>query len=279
MIGEEILSVDDLTVHFSAGVTVTDRLFGKKPRVNRAVDGVDLVLKKGEVLGLVGESGSGKSTLARCIVGIYPPTSGVIRYGGEQLDTNRTRAQRTAIQMVFQDPYSSLNPLMSVEQTLSEILKYHKLVPRNKVHERCRELMYLVGLPERALEQRPRQFSGGQRQRIGIARTLALEPSVLIADEPTSALDVSIQANIINLLTDLQGTLGLSMIFVSHNMGVVRQISDRIAVMYRGCIVETNETQSLFDEPAHAYTKLLLAAVPRLITSKTGSAGEESIQR
>jgi oligopeptide/dipeptide ABC transporter ATP-binding protein len=265
MAGNEILSVEGLTQHFTAPVSATDRLFGKKPTVTRAVDGVDLVLHKGETLGLVGESGCGKSTLARCVIGLYRPTAGVIRYDGEVVPANPTRAQRLAMQMVFQDPYSSLNPRMTVEQTLSELLRFHKLVPRNKVDERNRELMRLVGLPERALTQRPRQFSGGQRQRIGIARALALEPKVLIADEPVSALDVSVQANIINLLTDLKETLDLSVIFVSHNMAVVRQISDRTAVMYRGRIVETGATDTLFDDPAHPYTKLLIGSVPRLI--------------
>ncbi|MFC7643299.1 ABC transporter ATP-binding protein [Streptosporangium lutulentum] len=240
---------------------------------------------QGETLGLVGESGCGKSTLARSLVGLYSPTAGTIRYDGELVQAKRTRAQRLAIQMVFQDPFSSLNPRMTVEQTLSELLKFHKLVPRNKVDERNRELMHLVGLPERALKQRPRQFSGGQRQRVGIARALALEPTVLIADEPVSALDVSVQANIINLLTDLQETLHLSVIFVSHNMAVVRQISDRTAVMYRGRIVETGETETLFDDPVHPYTKLLIGSVPRLagagdaVTDVAAAAAESGAEK
>jgi oligopeptide/dipeptide ABC transporter ATP-binding protein len=173
--------------------------------------------------------------------------------------------------MVFQDPFSSLNPRMTVEQMLSELLRYHRLVPRAKVAERNRELMDLVGLPASALRQRPRQFSGGQRQRIGIARALAVRPSVLIADEPVSALDVSVQATIINLLIDLRDTLDLSVIFVSHNMAVVRQISDRTAVMYLGRIVETGATDDLFDKPVHPYTKLLLRSVPRIGTDPVSS--------
>jgi oligopeptide/dipeptide ABC transporter ATP-binding protein len=284
-VGTRVLTVEGLARHFTSPVSVTDRLFGKKPTVTRAVDGVNLVLHKGETLGLVGESGCGKSTLARCLVGLYPLTAGTISYDGQVLSARRTREQQRAMQMVFQDPYSSLNPRMTVEQTLSELLRFHSLVPRNKVRERCRELMHLVGLPERALGQRPRQFSGGQRQRVGIARALAVEPKVLIADEPVSALDVSVQANIINLLSDLQATLDLSVIFVSHNMAVVRQISDRTAVMYRGRIVETGRTETLFDDPVHPYTKLLLGSVPRLLGTAGPSAetaapeGEESTRR
>jgi ABC-type glutathione transport system ATPase component len=232
------------------------------------------VLYRGETVGLVGESGCGKSTLARCIVGLYRPNAGVVRYDGEPLKGQRTRVQRRMLQMVFQDPYSSLNPRMTVRQTLTELLKFHELVPKRKIGDRNRELMDLVGLPERALDQTPRQFSGGQRQRIGIARALALEPKVLIADEPVSALDVSVQANIINLLSDLKESLGLSMIFVSHNMAVVRQVSDRTAVMYQGRIVETGDTDGVFDDPVDPYTKLLIGSVPRLVTPEVpGGAG------
>ncbi|HEX5117998.1 MAG TPA: oligopeptide/dipeptide ABC transporter ATP-binding protein [Pseudonocardiaceae bacterium] len=261
---DQILAVAGLSKHFTSRVSITDRLFGTKPVVNRAVDGVNLVLRKGETLGLVGESGCGKSTLARTIVGLYRPDAGTVRYEGAVLPNRRSGAQHRAVQMVFQDPYSSLNPRMTVGQTLGELLRFHQLVPRNKVVDRCRELMNLVGLPDSALAQRPRQFSGGQRQRIGIARALAVEPTVLIADEPVSALDVSVQATIINLLTDLKRTLDLSVIFVSHNMAVVRQICDRTSVMYLGRIVETGVTDAVFDSPVHPYTQLLLKSVPRL---------------
>jgi ABC-type glutathione transport system ATPase component len=270
MSDDVILSVEGLHKRFTAPVSVTDRLFGGKPAVNRAVNGVDLFLCKGETLGLVGESGCGKSTLARTVVGLYEPDEGVVRYRGDALPGRRTRAQHRAIQMVFQDPFSSLNPRMTVGQMLGELLRFHRLVPRGRVAERSRELMHLVGLPESALGQRPRQFSGGQRQRIGIARALAVEPTVLIADEPVSALDVSVQATIINLLADLKETLDLSVIFVSHNMAVVRQVSDRTAVMYQGEIVETGATDVVFDAPEHDYTKLLLSSVPRI-----GAAREE----
>ena len=262
----EVLGLTGLEQHFSTGRSWFDRFTRTPSLVVKAVDGVDLTLGLGETLGLVGESGCGKSTLSRCVMGLYQPTSGEIRYAGQPLDGLPSRAQRRTVQMVFQDPYSSLNPRMTVGQTIGELLRYHQLVPRNRVGERSLELMNLVGLPPEALDRTPRQFSGGQRQRIGIARALALEPKVLIADEPVSALDVSVQATIINLLLNLKESLGLSMLFVSHNMAVVRQVSDRIAVMYRGKIVETGPTAELFADPRHPYTQLLLSSVPRMLT-------------
>jgi ABC-type glutathione transport system ATPase component len=263
---EELLAVEGLVQHFSGRGGLWSRLSKGDRGIVRAVNGVDLLVRRGETLGLVGESGCGKSTLSRCAAGLYVPTAGTVRYAGQPLHGTPTRTQRRLVQMVFQDPYSSLNPRMTVGQTLGEVLRYHRIVPRARVSERVRELLDLVGLPPRSVDQLPQSFSGGQRQRIGIARALALEPQVLIADEPVSALDVSVQANVINLLLDLQERLGLSMLFVSHNMAVVRQISDRIAVMHDGVIVEEGATAEVFEHPQHAYTKLLLASVPRLAT-------------
>jgi oligopeptide/dipeptide ABC transporter ATP-binding protein len=238
------------------------------PEVLRAVDGVDLEITKGETLGLVGESGCGKSTLGRAIVGLTDPTSGAIRYEGEELAAKRARSRRRRIQMVFQDPYSSLNPRMSVRQMLSELLRAHKMVPREGVDARCRELLDLVGLGPRALDAHPRQFSGGQRQRVAIARALALEPELLIADEPVSALDVSVQATVLNLLEELREKLGLTMLLIAHNMAVVRHVADRVAVMYLGRIVEEAPTDELFTNARHPYTQGLLRAVPRLVPGR-----------
>ncbi|HVV59224.1 MAG TPA: ABC transporter ATP-binding protein [Gaiellaceae bacterium] len=267
---QPLLEVRGLHVHFPLGGGLGARLRGREAEVLRAVDGVDLELARGETLGLVGESGCGKSTLGRAIVGLDRPTAGEVRYAGETLPADRDRRERRRIQMVFQDPYSSLNPRMTVRQTLAELLRVHQVVPRESVDERCRELVGLVGLPERALDAHPRQFSGGQRQRIAIARALALEPEVLVADEPVSALDVSVQATVLNLLEELRARLGLTVLLIAHNMAVVRHVCDRVAVMYLGRIVETAPTGEVFTDPRHPYTQGLLRAVPRLTPGQAG---------
>jgi oligopeptide/dipeptide ABC transporter ATP-binding protein len=245
---------------------------GRRDERLRALDGVDLVIGRGEALGLVGESGCGKSTLGRCIVGLHEPTAGEIRFAGQPLTADRDRAARRRVQMVFQDPYSSLNPRMTVRQTLVELLRVHEMVPKARIDARCRELLDLVGLPERSLDAHPRQFSGGQRQRVSIARALALEPELLIADEPVSALDVSVQATVLNLLADLRRDLGLAMLFIAHNMAVVRHVCDRVAVMYLGRVVESAPTGVLFGDARHPYTRGLLKAVPRLVPGRVSEA-------
>jgi oligopeptide/dipeptide ABC transporter ATP-binding protein len=269
---EPLLEVRGLEMRFLFADSVLRRVRGLQPEWLRAVDGVDLHLDRGEALGLVGESGCGKSTLGRCIVGLYQPTGGEIRWQGQPLPRRRERPQRRRIQMVFQDPYSSLNPRMTVRQALGELLRVHGMVPLNRVDARCRELLDLVGLGPRALDAHPRQFSGGQRQRISIARALALEPDLLVADEPVSALDVSVQATVLNLLDELRRTLGLTMLFIAHNMAVVRHVCDRVAVMYLGRIVETAATAELFTDPRHPYTQGLLKAVPRLVPGRESQA-------
>jgi oligopeptide/dipeptide ABC transporter ATP-binding protein len=271
-VAEPLLEVRGLSMQFPLRGGLAARLRREERPVLRAVDGVDLEIVKGETLGLVGESGCGKSTLGRCIVGLYTPTAGEIRYGGSTLPVKRERSDRRRIQMVFQDPYASLNPRMTVRQTLSELLRAHRMVPKERVDERCRELLDLVGLGARALDAHPRQFSGGQRQRVSIARALALEPELLVADEPVSALDVSVQATVLNLLDDLRARLGLTVLLIAHNMAVVRHVSDRVAVMYLGRIVETAPTAELFADPRHPYTAGLLRAVPRLVPGRVSEA-------
>jgi oligopeptide/dipeptide ABC transporter ATP-binding protein len=259
-----LLEVRGLAMHFPLNASLVRRIRGARVDVLRAVDGVDLTVARGEALGLVGESGCGKSTLGRCIVGLYEPTEGQVLFEGQVMPAKRSAAERRRVQMIFQDPYSSLNPRMTVRQALSELLRVHHLVPRAGVEARCRELLDLVGLPPSALDAYPRQFSGGQRQRISIARALALEPEILIADEPVSALDVSVQATVLNLLADLRQRLGLTMLFVAHNMAVVRHVCDHVAVMYLGRIVESAPGEQLFSDARHPYTQALLRAVPRL---------------
>jgi peptide/nickel transport system ATP-binding protein len=254
-----LLEVRNLALHFP----FHGRSTGDGRRVVRAVDSVSLWIDEGETLGLVGESGCGKSTLARAIVQLYKPTAGEVIFRGENLAAlggKRLRKARRHIQMIFQDPYSSLNPRMSVAQILAEPLR--NFGETEALDARLRELIATVGLDQSALSRYPHEFSGGQRQRIGIARALALRPALVVADEPASALDVSVQAQIINLLRDLQSRFRLSFLFISHDLSVVSLLSRRVAVMYLGEIVETGPTADLFSRPQHPYTEALLSAVP-----------------
>ena len=257
-----LLSVRDLAKHFPVGKA---GLAGKPAAWLRAVDGVSFDLERGESLGLVGESGCGKSTTARAIIGLYPPTSGTVEFDGVNLTGLSRRGwlpYRRRIQMIFQDPYASLDPRQTVGSILAEPLKIHDLAKPRDRRLRALALLDAVGLNPRHINRYPHEFSGGQRQRIGIARALALEPELIICDEPVSALDVSIQAQIINLLRDLQERFDLAYLFIAHDLAVVRHLCHRVAVMYLGRVVEIAPRDELYSDPRHPYTRALLSAVP-----------------
>jgi oligopeptide transport system ATP-binding protein len=261
-VSEPLLEVTDLVKHFpiKSGIVV-DRTVAHV----KAVDGVSLHINEGETLGLVGESGCGKSTLSRTILQLTAPTSGSVRFCGEELvgrSRRSLRPVRRQMQMIFQDPYASLNPRKRVGQIIGEPIELHGLASGRDVNRRVQELLDRVGLAAEHANRYPHEFSGGQRQRIGIARALGLQPKLIIADEPVSALDVSVQAQIVNLLKDLQEELGLSYLFVAHDLGVVRHVSDRVAVMYLGRIVESASAAELYNHPLHPYSNALLSAVP-----------------
>jgi oligopeptide transport system ATP-binding protein len=259
---DTILRVEGLKMHFpiTDGI-ILQREVGKV----RAVDGLDFTVKRGETLGLVGESGCGKSTTGRAILQLYRPSAGHVYFEGQDLtkmNGEQLRQQRRQMQMIFQDPYASLNPRMTVGSIIGEPLQVHGMAKGKDRQERVQELLRVVGLNAYYVNRYPHEFSGGQRQRIGIARALAVNPKFIVADEPISALDVSIRAQVINLMEDLQAEFNLTYLFIAHDLSVVRHISDRVAVMYLGKIVELAERQDLYQNPLHPYTKALLSAVP-----------------
>ncbi len=260
--GDVLLEVRDLKVYFpvTAGI-----IFQRKVADVRAVDGISFTVRRRETLGLVGESGCGKSTTGKAILQLIRPTAGQVLFEGQDLTKlkgRELRRFRRKMQMIFQDPYASLNPRMSVGSIIGEPLTIHKLARGKEKRERVQELLQIVGLNPYFANRFPHEFSGGQRQRIGIARALAVSPDFIVCDEPVSALDVSIQAQIINLLEDLQDRFGLTYLFIAHDLSVVRHISDRVAVMYLGHIMELTDRDTIFENPLHPYTRALLSAVP-----------------
>ena len=260
---EYVIEVDGLKKHFP----LRDGLFGQQTGVLRAVDGVSFKIRRGTIFGLVGESGSGKTTVGRTLLGLYEKTAGSVKFRGQELaelSPQAMRALRPKIQLVFQDPYSSLNPRIRIGVAIGEAMLEHKLCRRAELYDKTLEVMRICGLSPQHYNRFPHEFSGGQRQRIGIARALILNPDFIIADEPISALDVSIQAQIINLFSDLRDDHGVTFLFISHDLGVVEHLCDDVAVMYLGQLVETASRDALFSSPLHPYTRALLAAVPTL---------------
>ncbi len=259
---KKLLEVNDLQMHFPLTQGI---IFQRQVGAVKAVDGVSFEVYEGETLGLVGESGCGKSTTGRAILQLYKPTAGEVKFDGQdlvKLDGGAMRRMRRHLQMIFQDPYASLNPRMTVGSIISEPMQIHNLVPKNQRNQRVQELLETVGLNPYFANRYPHEFSGGQRQRIGVARALAANPQFIVADEPVSALDVSIQAQIINLLEELQQEFNLTYLFIAHDLSVVKHISDRVAVMYLGKIAELADRNAIYDDPLHPYTKALLSAVP-----------------
>ncbi|MFH1982116.1 MAG: oligopeptide/dipeptide ABC transporter ATP-binding protein [Pseudomonadota bacterium] len=269
-----LLRVDRLVKHFDISGGVLDRLRWEKTRIRlrrttvKAVNDVSFTIGQGETFSVVGESGCGKSTLARTVMGLYPPNSGTVHYGSDRIDhlsAKHMLPYRAKMQMIFQDPYASLNPRKTVRQTLEEpVLFHHKKMSPTQVRARVADVMHQVGVDPAWIGRYPHEFSGGQRQRISIARALMVNPAFIVADEPVSALDVSIQAQILNLLMQMQQRLNLTYLFISHDLSVVRHISTRVAVMYLGTLCELADTATLFASPRHPYTQALLIAIPRL---------------